>query len=308
MSRPTIGIVGLGLMGRSVSQRLLDADYTVWGFDLDGEARDRFARAGGHVGDSPAAVAETADIVISSLPTPAIVEAVYLADDGIQAGATPGTIACEMSTIDPATTRRIAGAVDRIQLLDTPVSGGPEDAARGSLMVIGGGDEATFHRDDVQAVLGTLGQRVYYAGPVGAGHTVKLLNNVMSAGNLLLAMEVISLGVASGVEAETLNEILPTTGGSSKQLEKRLPRVLNRNFEPGFTVGYARKDVGLAVDYAESLDIPLQLSAFIHRLYIAATAAGFDGDDMCSTVKLFEEHTAIPVEADEPVDETFEGY
>jgi 3-hydroxyisobutyrate dehydrogenase-like beta-hydroxyacid dehydrogenase len=236
------------------------------------------------------------------------VEAVYLAKDGIIAGADSQTVACEMSTIDPGTTRRIGDRSGELTLLDTPVSGGPEDAARGTLLVIVGGDRETFEAPSVQSVLGSLGRNLFHAGDLGAGHTVKLLNNVMSAGNLLLAMEAISFGVHCGIDGRVLYEILTSTGGSSNQLEKRLPRVLNRNFEPGFSTEYARKDVGLAVAYADEEDVPLHLASAIHRFLVEASNAGYGDDDMCGVVKLFERFGDEIVKSNRPMDESYEGY
>lgn len=308
MADTTVGIVGLGLMGRNIAARLSEAGLDVVGHDINPSAMAALEDLGGERVDSPAAVAKTAGVVITSLPRPEVVEAVYLAKDGVIAGADTGTVACEMSTIDPGTTRRIGEQSGELALLDTPVSGGPEDAARGTLLVIAGGDRETFEATPVQSVLGCLGREVFHAGDLGAGHTVKLLNNVMSAGNLLLAMEAIAFGVNCGIDGAVLYDILTSTGGSSNQLEKRLPRVLNRNFEPGFSAEYARKDVGLAVTYADDEDVPLHLASAVHRFLVEASNAGYGDEDMCGVVKLFERFGDEMVKSNRPMDESYEGY
>lgn len=310
MSDIDIGVIGLGLMGSSIATRLHESGFDVTGFDVDEAARESIRSAGIETEDSASSVATFTDVVITSLPTPDIVEDVYLGENGITDGAVENDdlVAIEMSTIDPDTTRSIAESSPAIDLVDAPVSGGPENCEDGTLMIIAGGDETIYDSETVQSVLNCLGSKVFYAGDVGSGHTVKLLNNVMSMGNLLLSMEIVSLGVAAGVDGDVLHEILPNTGGASNQFRKRFPRVLNRNFEPGFTVDYARKDIGLAMDTAEARDVPMVMGELVHQMYTRATAEGLGGEDCCSVVKLFEGTTGVPVEADEDVDETFDGY
>ncbi|MFC7233504.1 NAD(P)-dependent oxidoreductase [Saliphagus sp. GCM10025308] len=308
MTDTSIGVVGLGLMGGNIATHFLDAGWDVHGFDVSDERVADLETDGLVPAETAAALADEVDVVITSLPTPDVVDTVYLGDDGIAAGAGDGVTAIDMSTIDPNTTRTVAESAPAIDLIDAPVSGGPENCLDGTLVILCGGNRDVYDREYVQEILDSLGRNVYYAGETGAGHTVKLLNNVISMGNLLLSLEVTSMGVAAGVEPEVLNEILPNTGGASNQFRKRFPRVLNRNFEPGFTVDYAKKDIGLAMDTAENEEVPMVLSSLIYQLFTKASAEGHGGEDACSVVKLFEQSTGVPVEADTEVDETFEGY
>jgi 3-hydroxyisobutyrate dehydrogenase-like beta-hydroxyacid dehydrogenase len=310
MSDLDIGVIGLGLMGSSIATRLHETGHDVTGFDVSDEALESIAEVGVDTADSAASVAASVDVVITSLPTPDVVEDAYLGDAGIDEGAAnnDGLVAIEMSTIDPDTTRSIDDGGDNFELVDAPVSGGPENCDDGTLMIIAGGTESTYESETVQTVLECLGSKVFYAGDVGSGHTVKLLNNVMSMGNLLLSMEIVSLGVAAGVDGDVLHEILPNTGGASNQFRKRFPRVLNRNFEPGFTVDYAKKDIGLAMETAESEEVPMFMGEMVYQMYTRAMAEGLGEEDCCSVVKLFEQSTGVPVEADAEIDETFEGY
>lgn len=310
MVQPTVGVIGLGRMGSGIARRLEESGYAVTGYDADPERAADVTRDGIQRGESAGSVASEVDVVITSLPTSEVVESVYLGADGIDDGAarTDGVVALEMSTIEPETTRHVAAESDAVELLDAPVSGGPSDCRDGSLMTIVGGDEDAYRRDAVRGILECLSERTFYAGDVGAGHTVKLLNNVLSMGNLLLAMEVASLGVAAGVDGEVLNDVLTNTGGASNQLRKRLPRVLNRNFEAGFTVDYARKDTNLALEMGANQEVPLLLSGLVNQLYTKASAEGLGDEDCCSVVKLFEQSTGVPVESETEVDETFDGY
>lgn len=308
MARPTVGVVGLGRMGGSVAARLVDEGFEVHGYDVARAAREAAVADGVVLADGVAAVAGAVDVVVTSLPTPGVVRDVYLGDDGILAAGDGTLAAIEMSTIDPDTTVAVATAATDagVPFVDAPVSGGPEDAAAGTLTAMVGGDERVVESPPVAPVLDALTTAAFHVGDAGAGHTAKLLNNVMSMGNLLLAMEAVSLGVERGLDGERLLEALSNAGGSSNQFEKRLPRVLNRNFEPGFSVALARKDLGLALAAADGSAHSMPVTALIHQLYTRATEEGYGEEDAGAVAKLFEYGARI--EADEPVDESFEGY
>lgn len=306
----TIGIVGLGRMGGNMAQNLLESGHEIVGFDVSNEAITDFENAGGESLETPTAVASAADVLITSLPNPSIVSEVYTDENGVIEGDVTDTVAIEMSTIDPETTLDVADAAAEVGLdvLGAPVSGGPEDCARGTLTIMAGGEETVFEREEVQTVLDTLGEKVYHTGNVDSGHTLKLLNNTMSMGNLLLSMETVSLGAERGVDGEVLMEVLSNAGGASNQFKKRIPRVLNRNFEAGFTIDFGKKDVGLALDTAEQMERPMFFGSLVHNLYTEASARGYGQEDIGAVVKLYEELQDEIVDADSEVDETFEGY
>lgn len=309
MTELTVGVVGLGRMGGNVAAHLAEAGFEVCGFDVSGDARAAAQDEGVALEESARGVARESDLVLTSLPSPEAVEEAYMGESGILSGADDGDVAMEVSTIDPDTTERVAAAAaDRgVDLVDAPVSGGPEDAARGTLSVLLGGDEAVIEAPPVAPILDALCSQSFHVGSVGAGHTAKLLNNVMSMGNLLLAMEAVSLGVDRGLDGERLWRALANSGGSSNQFEKRMPRVLNRNFEPGFTVDFARKDLGLALEAADASAHAMPVTALIHQLYTQVCRQGHAESDVGAIATLFEAAGA-PVRADEPVDESFEGY
>jgi 3-hydroxyisobutyrate dehydrogenase-like beta-hydroxyacid dehydrogenase len=233
-------------------------------------------------------VAGRSDVVFTSLPWPATVREVYLGAGGVVEGARPGAILVDMSTVDPETTRAVhaAAAARGVHHLDAPVSGGYREAESGTLVIIVGGERAAFDR--AKPVLDVLGATVHHAGPSGAGNIVKLVNNVMSMGNMLVAAEAFVLGVKAGMDAGTLFEILRTSAGRSYHFERRLPSILARNFAPGFTVDLARKDLGLAVDMARSHDVPVPATSLLHQLYSASSALGDGANDFAAIVKLFE--------------------
>ena len=285
---PHVGFIGLGVMGSRMAKTLARAGYVLDVFDIDRGKIDAVTAAGATAAASPGAVARKSDVVFSSLPWPATVREVYLGAGGVLESARPGTMLIDTSTVDPETTRAVhaAAAARDVQYLDAPVSGGYREAEAGTLVVIVGGDAGAF--DQAKGVLGVLGSTVHYAGPSGAGNIVKLVNNVMSMGNMLVAAEVFVLGVKAGMDARTLFEILRGSAGRSYHFEKRLPNILARNFEPGFTVDLARKDLGLAVDMARSHDVPVPATSLLHQLYSASSALGEGKNDFASIVKLFE--------------------
>lgn len=307
MTDDSIGVVGLGRMGRSMAGGLLEAGFDVAGYDVDGAARGEATEAGVDVREDAAAVAAGADVVITSLPSSAAVRAAYTASDGILA-ADPA-VALEMSTTDPEVTTALAAeaAEAGVTLLDAPVSGGPGAARDGTLTVMVGGPRDAYDRAPVQAVLSALADTTYHVGDVGAGHTTKLVNNVMSMGTLLLAMEAVSLGVRRGVDGETLLEVLSSAGGSSNQFRKRLPRVLNREFEADFSVELARKDLGLALDAARASDHAMPTTGLVYQLYTRAVQEGLAEEDAAAVAKLFEAEDA-PIESETRVEDSFEGY
>jgi 3-hydroxyisobutyrate dehydrogenase len=286
--RRRIGFVGLGIMGSRMAGTLARAGHAMSVFDVDRGRMDAFEASGAAPAESPRDVAGQSEIVFSSLPGPPAVKSVYLGPDGVLQGAKPGTILIDMSTVDPETTRAVSKtAAERgIPYLDAPVSGGYREAENGSLVVIVGGDRSAFEK--AREVLAVLASVIHYAGSSGAGNIVKLVNNVMSMGNVLVAAEAFVLGVKAGMDGQTLFDIIRTSAGRSYHFERRFPNILARNFAPGFTVDLARKDLGLAVDMARTHEVPVPALSLIHQLYNASSALGDGPNDFASIVKVFE--------------------
>lgn len=301
----TIGVVGLGRMGGGMARHLVDDGWTVFGYDLDGDALAAAADYGVAPAESSADLAGRVDVVITSLPTPDSVEAAYLGDDGIAAGAGEGLVALEMSTIAPHTTESIVAAAPGLSFLDAPVSGGPERAREGTLTVMVGGDRPVFEDDRVQAALDAVGANVYHLGDVGAGHTTKLLNNQIGAGVRMAFLEAAAVAAVRDVDWEAFMQVVRHSSGSSYQFRKKMPRILNRDFEPGFELETSRKDIRLALEMADSEDVPTFVTSVVYELYKRAMAEGLGDEDTAALVKLFEDTTGVPVESDETFGEDF---
>lgn len=307
MTAYTFGVVGLGLIGSAIAERLVDQGYGVAGFDIDEAACTAAADAGVDVRPDAASVATISDVVVTSLPTPDAVRAAYTASDGILT-ADGEFVACDMSTIDPDTTLTIAErAVEvSVSFIDAPISGGPVAAENGTLTLLVGGSADVVRADAVDALFDAVADTRHHVGEIGAGHTAKLVNNVISMANLLVAMEAVSLGVRRGLDGKVLLDALADAGGSSNQFCKRLPRVLNRNFDPGFSVALGRKDLGLALDTARASDHSMPATGLIYQLFTRAVEQGYGEADAAAVVKLFESDEQI--EAAGTVDESFAGY
>jgi len=295
--RARIGFIGLGVMGSRMAATLARAGHSLVVHDVDPVKAGALAAAGATPCASPREVAQTSEIVFSSLPLPATVRSVYLGPDGVLEGVRPGVVLVDMSTVDPETSRAVSAAATArgVEYLDAPVSGGYREAETGALVIIVGGDRAAFDR--VRDVLAVLGPSIHYAGPSGAGSVVKLVNNVMSMGNVLVAAEAFVLGVKAGMEPARLLEILRGSAGRSFHFERRFPNILARNFAPGFTVDLARKNLGLAVDMARSHDVPVPATSLLHQLYNACAAMGEGSSDFGAIIKVFEAWARIEVKA-----------
>ena len=288
-----LGFVGLGLMGSAMVKRLVKSGYVLTVFDIDQSKIDELKGLGVNTATSLKEVAEKSEVILSSLPYPATLKNVYLEKGGVLEGVLAGTAIIDMSTVDPETSQSISkvAAQKGVNYLDAPVSGGPREAESGKLVMIVGGDRGTFDR--CKAIFDTLGSTVHYAGASGMGNVVKLVNGVMAMGNILIAAEAFVLGTKAGVDGQTLFNILRTSGGSSHHFVKRYPNVLVRNFEPGFTIDLAKKDVGLALDMAKTLSVPLPATSLVYQLYGAMSAMGNGKKDFVAIINLFESWTGV---------------
>ena len=300
MSAQTIGFVGLGAMGGAMAGHLVKNGYAVTGYDISAERAEAAARAGVTRAASPAEAARSADVVMSSLPHPAAVRAAYLGPDGVLSRVRAGAVLVDLSTIDPDTWKEVArvAATKGLDCLDAPVSGGPVEAGSGKLVFIVGGDERVLER--CRPIFTTLGTEIHHVGPLGSAQVVKIVNNVMSMGNVAIAAEAMVLGVKAGMDPQRLFDILSTSGGRSHHFLKRFPNVLAGDFDPRFSIALSRKDLGLAARMAESLGVPMLTLSIVRQVYEAAGASGLDGQDMAAVTELFERWAGVQVRGKPP--------
>ena len=299
-SRPAVGYIGLGLMGKPMARNLLRAGFplTVWNRTV--ARTEDLAAEGARVAASPRDLASRVDVVCSCVTGPRDVEAVYLGPDGVIEGTRPGTILIDMSTIDPETHRRIAAAAAErgASYLDAPVSGGTAGAQNATLAIMVGGDAAAFER--ALPVLRAMGQHVYHVGPTGSGATVKLVNNMLTAINTVAAMEGMVLGVKAGVDPSLLHEILMNSSGRSGALASLKESVLRGDFEPGFTVDNMEKDVTLASQLARQHHVPVLAVAVAAHYLRTAQALGLGAKGTAAQIRMLEQVCGVEVRAGDP--------
>jgi 3-hydroxyisobutyrate dehydrogenase-like beta-hydroxyacid dehydrogenase len=295
MTTPRIGFVGLGAMGGAMARRLVKSGYAVAGYDISAERAEAAALAGVTRAATPGEAAQSADVVMSSLPHPVAVRQAYLGPHGVLAGARVATTLVDLSTIDPDTWKEVARvASDRVlTCLDAPVSGGPVEAGSGGLVFLVGGEAPVLER--CRPIFAALGTEIHHVGPLGSAQIVKIVNNVMTMGNVAVAAEAMVLGVKAGMDPQRLFDILSTSGGRSHHFLKRFPNVLAGDFAPRFSIALSRKDLGLATRLAESLGVPMFTTAVVRQVYEAAGAAGLDGQDMAAVTALFERWAGVQV-------------
>ncbi len=293
-----IGFIGLGRMGGPMALNLMKARHTLVVHDTRREAPGPHLARGAEWAESPSAAAQSAELILTSLPGPAEVEAVALGTDGILHGARRGAIYADLSTSSPTLIRRIhaRGAERGIHVLDAPVSGGVRGAERGTLQVMVGGDEALFRQ--LKPVLEAIGDKVGYMGEIGSGTIAKLAHNMIGICARMVVAEAFTLGVKAGVRPEALLEAVK--GGAFGQgllLTQVLPEIVFKgDFDTiRFALRLARKDLGLATELAREYDVPMAMAALAEQTMVEAIARGLGDKDFSAPWLLQEERAGVQV-------------
>lgn len=288
-AKPTVGFIGLGIMGRPMARNVLAAGFDVVVYDLVLEPVNELVGAGATAANSPADVATSSDVVLLCLPDSPDVEAAMTGWQGLLAGARPGQILVDMSTISPVTARALAekAAAQGVILLDAPVSGGQVGAANGTLSIMVGGDADAL--EEVRPILAAMGKTILHLGDSGAGQVAKACNQLVIAVTIEAVAEAMVLAVKAGVDPAKVRAALLGGYANSRVLEGHGERFLARNFTPGFRTRLQYKDLNIALDAGRAYGAPLPAAALVHQLYAAMMARG-DGDlDHAALVTLIEE-------------------
>ena len=275
MAKQRIGLIGLGKMGHGIGKNLLRKGYVLTVYDVDPAAVARLSALGAAPAASPKQVAEGSDIVITVLPNGPDVEHVVLGPEGVVAGARPGTIVLDCSTIDPQVTRRVGAALRAAGcgMVDAGMGGMPPAAEDGSLILMVGATPEDLAR--VTPLLEAMGKQSIHCGGPGAGMSVKLINNLLAMTILAADLEALAMGVRAGLKPEALLRVLCATYADNKPLHTLVPeKILQGDHEPGFKAVLAHKDVGLAVDFAASLRVPIWTLGPVRQLLSLVLAQG----------------------------------
>jgi 3-hydroxyisobutyrate dehydrogenase-like beta-hydroxyacid dehydrogenase len=283
-----IAVIGMGQMGSGMARRLIAQGLDVVGYDIATQTRQALANEGLAIAGSAHDAVSGRTLVMTSLPDPAAIRAAWLGAGGLVETVAPGSLILELSTIDPVTMREVAAAAAArgIEVVDCPVSGSPAEAAEGQLVLIVGGEEAAVKR--AEPILKLLGPTWRHTGPVGTAKVVKLVNNMMSMGNVLVAAEAFALGVAAGVAPEKLFEVLSVSGGRSHHFLKRFPWVLEGSYEPGFKMELGEKDMALALELGRAMRMPTPAASMVREVMAMALSEGYRGQDIVATHDMYK--------------------
>src|SRR6266404_3015830 len=292
-----IGFIGLGTMGRLMAFSLMNAGHELVVSDVRREAAAPHLRAGASWADTPRDVAAASELVFTSLPGPAEVEAVALGEQGLLAGLAAGTTYFDLTTNAPSVVRRIHAAFQArgIHMLDAPVSGGPRGAETRRLALWVGGDEVIFARH--KPVLGAIGDQPYYVGPIGAGSIAKLVHNCASYAIQTALAEVFTMGVKAGVEPLGLwKAVRQGAGGRRRTFDGLIDQFLPGTFEPpAFSLKLAHKDVTLATALARELGVPMRMANLALDELTEALNRGWGARDSRVAMLLQEERAGVKI-------------
>jgi len=296
----TVGFIGLGNMGGGMAANIQKADYPMVVSDLRQELTQSFVDNGARRASTPAEVASQCDVTFTSLPGPAEVEAVALGANGILEGIKPGGIYVDLSTSRPTLIREIEPKfrAKGAHVLDAPVSGGKTGAASGNLAVMVGGDREVYER--IKPLLDSFGDKVFYAGAIGAGAVCKLVHNMIGHGIRQAIAEGLTLGVKAGVDAELLWECVRRGAvGRMSGLHGGLPATVFRGqFDPpSFALELSRKDIRLATELGREFDVPMPVANLAEQIAIQGMNRGWGQLDSSVTFQLQEEAAGVQVRA-----------
>ena len=288
---PNIGFVGSGHMGWPRAACLADAGYSLIVADARRVTADNFVQqVGGRVADSLAGLAAASDVIITMLPTSGNVSSV-LADgvDNLLVGLRPGTVVIDMTSGQPAITRKLAERVAAAGgiLIDAPVSGGVSRAKTGQLAIMVGGDAEVLER--VRPVLAAMGTSILPCGGVGAGQAMKALNNLVSAGGYLIGIEALLIGQRAGLDPGVMVDVLNASTGMNNSTQKKFRQfVLSRGFDSGFSLDLMVKDLSIALEIGRDGATPTPFAAMCREMWAAALASLGPGQDHTAVAKLSE--------------------
>src|SRR5262249_17624587 len=290
-----IGFIGLGIMGRPMAKNLLKAGHALVVHNRSQAAVQELVGLGAKAADSPAAVAREARLVILMLPNSPDVEQVALGPGGLVDGVRAGSTVVDMSTISPIGTKKVGAALAEkgARMLDAPVSGGEKGAIEGTLSIMTGGDAAVFQ--ECLPVLQAMGKTITHLGPLGAGGFTKLANQIIVAVNLTALPEALTLATTAGLDLELTLKALGGGLAGSRCLDQKTPNYLAHDFKPGFKIDLHYKDLGLIMDAARALGVPVPATALVQELFAAARVKGRGQLDHSGIVTVLEDLAGVEV-------------
>ncbi|HUS07018.1 MAG TPA: NAD(P)-dependent oxidoreductase [Bryobacteraceae bacterium] len=291
-----LGFLGLGVMGYPMARNLLKAGHEVALWSHTAQKAVQLAATGkGTACLTPAEVGSKADYIFLCVGDSAMSENAILGENGIATTAKRGSTIVDASTVSPASSIRIHEALSKngIHFLDAPCTGSKPGAEAGTLTFMVGGDKAVF--EDAKPHMEPMGKQFYYCGGPGMGLHAKLTQNLILCNIMQAFNEGMVLSTKAGVDPELMLEVLSNSAAKSGLIAFKAPYVLNRDFSTNFATKWMHKDIGLMLDSAKDLDVPLPLTGLTQQMFRATIAKGYGEDDICSTIKVLEEWAGVEV-------------
>ncbi|MBI2202473.1 MAG: 2-hydroxy-3-oxopropionate reductase [Candidatus Rokubacteria bacterium] len=284
----TVGFIGLGIMGRPMAKNLLKAGYQLVVHSRSRPPVDDVVSAGAKAASNPREVAAACDVLITMLPNSPDVELVALGKNGIIDGAKSGSTLVDMSTISPIVSKKVGEALrpKGVKMLDAPVSGGEQGAINAALSIMVGGDKAVF--DAVLPIFQAMGKTITHLGPLGSGGFTKLANQIIVAVNLTALAEALTLAKKAGLDRDLTLTALAGGLAGSKCLEQKRSNYIAETYKPGFKIDLHYKDLGLIMESARELGVPLPATAVVQELFSALRVKGQGGLDHSGVITLLE--------------------
>jgi len=289
MSNPTIGFIGLGIMGKPMARHLLKAGYPLVIHNRSRAAVDELSKEGAQPAASSQDVPARSEIIITMLPDSPDVELVYAGEKGVFAGLKPGTLLIDMSSISPVVARKLAAEADKRScgMLDAPVSGGEAGAIAASLSIMIGGKTSAVER--AMPIFEKLGKNIVHVGEAGAGQVTKAANQMVVGTTIAIVSEALVLAAKAGVDPAKVRQALLGGFAQSKILEAHGQKMLDRNFKPGFRIRLHEKDMKIALATGSEYGVPLMVTGVVGQMMTAMKGMGNGDLDHSGLVKFVEE-------------------
>lgn len=290
-----IGFIGVGIMGKPMAKNLMKGGYSLVVYDINKEPVKELVSLGAEEGFSPKDVAERTDVIITMLPDSPQVKEVILGKDGVLEGAKKGSIIIDMSSINPAVSKEIAKKAEEkgIEFLDAPVSGGEPKAIDGTLSIMVGGKKEVL--DKCYDILSKMGTSITLCGDVGSGNITKLANQIIVALNIAAMSEALVLATKAGVDPEVVYKAIRGGLAGSVVLDAKAPKVLVRDFNPGFKIELHIKDLNNAMATAQEVGVPLFLTSQVMEILKSLKIDGKELSDHSAIIQFYEKLAQIEV-------------
>tara|TARA_B100001971_G_C18179786_1_gene532080 strand:+ start:167 stop:1063 length:897 start_codon:yes stop_codon:yes gene_type:complete len=290
-----VGFIGLGIMGMPMAHNLIKAGFGVVVYNRTASKTERIVSEGARKADSPRELASEASVVITIVSDTPDVESVILGENGVIEGIKPDSVVIDMSTISPQATLGIAARLGEkgVHMLDAPVSGGEQGAINSALSIMVGGDAEVLKR--CQPIFEAMGKNIIHVGSNSMGQTVKLMNQILVAGTLNAVVEALVFAQKSGVDLEKAISAVEGGAAGSWQLTNLAPRIIRRDFDPGFMINLMQKDLNLVMETAGELGVPLLATSFVQQMFYSLQSAGEGKSGTQALVKAMERLTGVEV-------------